>query len=79
MAALAGSVLRRFLQSGAAGGILLMGAALLALIAANTDLETLYHDGLHAPVGPSLAPGHGPMSVHVALLRAESAPTKDLH
>jgi NhaA family Na+:H+ antiporter len=64
MAASPGSVLRRFLHSEAAGGLLLMGAALLAMVAANSGLETVYHDALHAPLGPSLAPGHGPMTVH---------------
>jgi len=59
-----GSALRHFLRSEAAGGVLLIAAAALALIAANSPLAPLYSDLLHAPLGPSLAPGHEPMSLH---------------
>lgn len=45
------SVLREFLQSGAAGGLLLMGAALLALIVANSPLAESYFHLLHTPLG----------------------------
>ncbi|HEX8379618.1 MAG TPA: Na+/H+ antiporter NhaA [Allosphingosinicella sp.] len=59
------SALRRFLSSEAAGGILLMGAAALALIVANSPLGHLYHDLLHAPAGPVLTDKLGPMSAHL--------------
>jgi NhaA family Na+:H+ antiporter len=59
------SALRNFLSSEAAGGILLMGAAVLALIIANSPLGQLYHDMLHAEVGPVLSPKLGPMTPHL--------------
>jgi NhaA family Na+:H+ antiporter len=43
------SVLREFLDSGASGGILLMVAAALALILANSPLSATYFALLHAP------------------------------
>jgi Na+:H+ antiporter, NhaA family len=46
------SALRDFLQSEAAGGYLLMAAAVLALVIANSPMATGYFDLLHAPVGP---------------------------
>jgi len=58
------SALRDFLRSEAAGGVLLIAAAALALIVANSGLADLYHRVLDAPLGPSLAPGHGPMTIH---------------
>lgn len=45
------SVLREFLESEAAGGILLMGAAVLALFVANSPLAGSYFQLLHAPLG----------------------------
>jgi Na+:H+ antiporter, NhaA family len=45
------SVLREFLDSGAAGGLLLMAAAVLALFAANSSLAEAYFQLLHAPLG----------------------------
>jgi NhaA family Na+:H+ antiporter len=45
------TVLRRFLRSEAAGGIVLMGVAALALVVANSPLAEAYFDGLHAYVG----------------------------
>lgn len=45
------SVLREFLDSEAAGGVLLMGAAALALFIANSPLSKDYFDLLHAHVG----------------------------
>src|SRR3990167_2823348 len=45
------SVLREFLHSEAAGGVLLMGAAALALFIANSPLSKDYFDLLHAYVG----------------------------
>lgn len=59
------SALRHFLASEAAGGILLMGAAALALIVANSGLGHAYHDLLHAETGPVLTPKLGPMSAHL--------------
>ena len=44
------SVLREFLDSGAAGGVLLMVAALLALLVANSPLSERYFQLLHVPV-----------------------------
>jgi NhaA family Na+:H+ antiporter len=46
------SALRRFLDSEATGGLLLIAAAALALIAANSGFATLYHELLAAAVGP---------------------------
>jgi NhaA family Na+:H+ antiporter len=59
------SALRHFLASEAAGGILLMGAAALALIVANSGFSHAYHDLLHAETGPVLTPKLGPMTVHL--------------
>jgi NhaA family Na+:H+ antiporter len=59
------SALRDFLRSEAAGGILLMGAAALAMIVANSPLYETYHHALHAKMGPVLSPKLGPMSAHL--------------
>jgi Na+:H+ antiporter, NhaA family len=53
------------LSSEAAGGILLMGAAALALIVANSPLQDFYHHLLHAEIGGTLSPRIGPMTVHL--------------
>ena len=45
-------LLREFLRLEAAAGFLLLGAAALALILANTPLAWLYHDLLDIPVRP---------------------------
>jgi len=45
------SLLREFLQNSASGGLVLMGAAALALIVANSPLAHTYFEGLHAYVG----------------------------
>lgn len=45
------SVLREFLDSEAAGGVLLMAAAVLALFVANSPLAERYFQLLHAPLG----------------------------
>jgi NhaA family Na+:H+ antiporter len=60
------SALRDFLESEASGGILLIGAALLALIAANLPAtrETYAHF-VHAETGPVLSPKLGAMTVHL--------------
>ncbi|WP_310541691.1 Na+/H+ antiporter NhaA [Phenylobacterium sp.] len=44
------SVLRSFFQSGAAGGLVLMGVAALALVVANSPLANAYFAALHTPV-----------------------------
>lgn len=46
------SVFREFLDSEAAGGIILMVAAALALIVANSPLSETYFSALHAYLGP---------------------------
>lgn len=45
-------LLRGFLRSEAAGGFVLIGAALLAMIVANGPLATVYTDALAAKLGP---------------------------
>ena len=59
------SVLRDFLANEAAGGILLIAAAALAMIAANSPLAHDYFHLLHVETGPVLAPAIGPMTVHL--------------
>jgi NhaA family Na+:H+ antiporter len=59
------SALRKFLDSGAAGGILLMAAAALALIVANSPLGGAYEHLLHLEIGPVLSDKLGPMTVHL--------------
>ena len=59
------SALREFLKSEAAGGILLMGAAALALVVANSPLAEVYAHVLHLETGPVLSPKLGPMTVHL--------------
>jgi NhaA family Na+:H+ antiporter len=59
------SALRAFLESEAAGGLVLMAAAALALILANSSLGDLYRHLIHAETGPVLTPKLGPMTVHL--------------
>jgi NhaA family Na+:H+ antiporter len=59
------SALRNFLQSEAAGGIVLMFAAALAMIVANSALGDLYHHVLHEIKGPVLSEKLGPMTPHL--------------
>lgn len=60
------SVLRRFLQSEAAGGIILMAAAALAMLVANLPgLSEAYFHLLHADTGPVISPKYGSMTVHL--------------
>lgn len=60
------SALREFLASEAAGGIVLIAAAALAMLAANLPATAHgYHALLHARTGPVLAPALGPMTVHL--------------
>lgn len=46
------SIMRRFLDSESAGGIVLMAAAALALIVANSPFAKAYFDTLHFYIGP---------------------------
>ena len=58
--------LRAFLHGEAAGGIVLIAAAALAMIAANWPATAHgYESLLHAKIGPTLAPALGPMTVHL--------------
>ena len=59
------SALRAFLASEAAGGILLMTVAALALLIANSGLAPKYFHFVHAVTGPVLSPKIGPMTVHL--------------
>lgn len=59
------SALRAFLSSEAAGGILLMVAAALAMFVANSVLSDDYFHFIHAVTGPELTPKLGPMTVHL--------------
>jgi len=59
------SALRAFLSSGAAGGILLMVAAALAMIIANSVFAQDYTHLIHAVTGPELTPKLGPMTLHL--------------
>ncbi|MBN8841624.1 MAG: Na+/H+ antiporter NhaA [Sphingomonadales bacterium] len=59
------SVLRAFLASESAGGILLIFSAILALIVANSPLGEAYHHLIHAATGPTLTDKLGPMTVHL--------------
>ena len=58
-------ILQRFLADEAAGGIVLIAAAALAMIAANSPLALSYFHLLHLETGPVLAPKLGPMTVHL--------------
>lgn len=62
---MAPSALRAFLAHEAAGGLLLMFAAALAMIVANSPLGPVYHQTLHAPLGPVLTEKLGPMTAHL--------------
>ncbi|MET0308047.1 MAG: Na+/H+ antiporter NhaA [Sphingomonas sp.] len=58
------SALRDFLKSEAAGGVVLIAAAVLAMLAANLPgVSAAYFHALHLQTGPDL--GHGPMTVHL--------------
>ncbi|MEA1014431.1 Na+/H+ antiporter NhaA [Sphingosinicella sp. LY1275] len=59
------SALRNFLDSEAAGGILLMVAAAFAMFVANSPMAEAYHHLLHAPIGPALTDKIGPMTPHL--------------
>ena len=59
------SALRDFLDSEAAGGIILMLVAALAMFVANSPLAESYFHLIHAVTGPELTPKLGPMTVHL--------------
>ncbi len=59
------SALREFINSEAGGGIILMGAAALAMLVANSPLATTYFHWVHAAIGPELTPKLGSMTVHL--------------
>jgi NhaA family Na+:H+ antiporter len=59
------SALRDFLDSEAAGGIILMAIAALAMLVANSPLAESYFHFIHAVTGPELTPKLGAMSVHL--------------
>lgn len=59
------SALRRFLNSEAAGGIILILSAAIAMAIANSPLYDLYHHVLHDIEGPVLTAKLGPMTPHL--------------
>jgi Na+:H+ antiporter, NhaA family len=59
------SAMRNFLRSESAGGILLMAAAALAMLAANMGAAQTYFFLRDLQVGPELTPKLGPMTVHL--------------
>ena len=59
------SALRAFLSSEAAGGILLMASAALAMMIANSPFSEDYAHFVHMVTGPELTPKLGPMTIHL--------------
>ena len=59
------SALRDFLDSEAAGGILLMVAAAIAMLIANSPFGAEYFHALHIVTGPYLSNAVGPMTIHL--------------
>ena len=59
------SAMRAFLRSESAGGLLLIAAAVLAMIVANSPLSWTYFHALHLETGPALTPKLGPMTPHL--------------
>lgn len=59
------SALRAFLASESAGGMLLIFAAILAMIVANSALSETYAHAMYAVTGPVLSEKLGPMTVHL--------------
>ncbi|MDZ3830498.1 MAG: Na+/H+ antiporter NhaA [Sphingopyxis sp.] len=59
------SALRDFLESESAGGMLLIFAAILAMIVANSSFYDSYSHFIHAETGPVLTDKLGPMTVHL--------------
>lgn len=59
------SALRDFLESEAAGGIILMIASIMAMVIANSAWASSYFAFLHMETGPVLSEKLGPMTVHL--------------
>lgn len=59
------SALRDFLKSEAAGGVILMLAAALAMVIANSGFGETYRHILYNPSGPVLNEKLGPMTIHL--------------
>ena len=59
------SALRDFLESESAGGMLLIFAAALAMLIANSAFGETYSHAIHAVTGPVLSDKLGPMTVHL--------------
>ena len=59
------SALRHFLASESAGGMLLIFAAILAMIVANSPVGEIYVHAIHKQTGPILSDKLGPMTVHL--------------
>ena len=57
--------MQAFMQSEATGGIILMVAALVAMLMANSGFSSAYFDFLHMKTGPVLSDKLGPMTVHL--------------
>jgi Na+:H+ antiporter, NhaA family len=59
------SAMRQFLAKESAGGLLLIAAAILAIIVANSPLAWVYFHALHLEAGPALTAKLGPMTPHL--------------
>lgn len=59
------SAMRAFLAQESAGGLLLIAAAVLAMIIANSPLAGTYFHALHLETGPVLSAKLGPMTPHL--------------
>lgn len=59
------SALRDFLESESAGGILLIMAAAMAMLIANSAMGEVYSHFVHQVTGPTLSDKLGPMTVHL--------------
>jgi Na+:H+ antiporter, NhaA family len=59
------SAMRAFLAKESAGGMLLIAAAVLAMIVANSPLGWAYFHALHLETGPVLSAKLGPMTPHL--------------
>jgi Na+:H+ antiporter, NhaA family len=59
------SALREFLRSEAAGGIILMVAAAIAILLANSSFASVYFHFIHYVTGPVLSNKLGAMTVHL--------------
>ncbi len=62
---IAASALREFLNSEALGGVLLIIAASLAMLIANSDMADYYFGWIHWVVTPAISPKLGPMTVYL--------------